>query len=110
MGLIIVFLVPQVQFHDFQMDKGIAVMKARFLEKDNMSESDFKGVMWHLKLEGFDIHSAGITSTGRTHIYQLLYRLNRAGIPAGQIPALNNSNNLKAMLKNTLAWEKYFRI
>lgn len=109
MGLIIVFLVPQVQIHDFQFEEGARTARIRFRDKNSMSESAFKVVMQDLEHSGIYIHSAGVTSTGRCHVYQFLYHLNRIGIPACQIPALDNGKPLIALLKNKSAWDKYLR-
>lgn len=109
MGLIIVFLVPQVQIHDFQFEEGARTARIRFRDKNSMSESAFKVVMQDLERSGIYIHSAGITCGGRCHVYQFLYHLNRIGIPACQIPAADDGKSLKVVLKNKAAWDKYFR-
>ena len=106
---IIIFFVPQIQFHDLKIERGLGIARARFLEKDNMPEAIFNGVMWHIKKSGLHIQSAGISTTGRTEIYQLLYRFNKAGIPACQIPGQDNGDALRTKLRNQGAWGRYFR-
>lgn len=104
-AIIFVFFIPQVQFQDFSLGKGLSALKVQFLEKNKRPEEAVSVPMSYLRK--LKPSSIGIFTDGNGPVYPITARFKDSGVQISEIDVNGSENPLH--LRNLAAWEKYTR-
>jgi|GEM_PF-6596909 len=104
-AIVFVFFIPQVQFQDFSLSRGLPGLKAQFLEKNKRPEEAVSVMMGYLRK--LNPSSIGIFGNEFCPVYPITARFKDSGVQISEIDVNGSENPLH--LRNLAAWEKYTR-
>ena len=101
--ILFVFFIPQLQFQDFSLGKGLPAMRKQFLEKNKRAEEALSVPMGYL--EELNPVTIGFLGSEGSPSYPILCRFKGSGVQISEIDVTGSENPLK--LRKQSAWEKY---